>query len=289
MEVSIARAQTQIRNDNLMSAGGDRKDGFDAAARRLRDAYRSAPIAPLRDYFSPNDIDAAYAVQSINTAAWISEGRRVVGRKIGLTSASVQQQLGVDQPDFGVLFADMLVPNRGILHADRVLQAKVEGEVAFVMGRDVDNPSAKWLDMLTAIAYALPAVEIVDSRIANWKISIADTVADNASSAFFVLGTEPRLLAGLDLLSCGMVLTMNGEIASVGAGAACLGHPLHAAAWLARTLAVRGDPLRAGDVVMSGALGPMALLAPGAHVCVTVGGLGMVEFYFRESASGADK
>jgi 2-keto-4-pentenoate hydratase len=156
-----------------------------------------------------------------------------------------------------------------------------------VMARDVDNPSATWLDMLSAIDYALPAIEIVDSRIANWKISIADTVADNASSAFFVLGTEPRLLAGLDLLSCGMVLTMNGDVASVGAGAACLGHPLQAVAWLARTLAARGDPLRAGDVVMSGALGPMIPLVSGAQVMVTIGGLGSVEFSFRDSVSRA--
>ena len=268
-----------------MPAGGDNGEKIAAAARKLRDAYCGAPIAPLRDYLAPDDLDSAYAVQSINTSAWVSAGRRVVGRKIGLTSVSVQKQLGVDQPDFGVLFADMLLANRGTLHAHRVLQAKAEGEVAFVMARDLDNPAATWLDMLPAIAYALPAIEIVDSRIANWKISIADTVADNASSAFFVLGTEPRLLAGLDLASCGMVLTMNGETASVGAGAACLGHPLQAAAWLARTLSARGDPLRAGDVVMSGALGAMAALHPGAHVCVTVGGLGSAEFYFRDEAS----
>jgi 2-keto-4-pentenoate hydratase len=268
-----------------MSAGGENVNKIEAAARALRAAYGGAPIAPLRDYLAPNDLDAAYAVQSINTSAWASEGRRVVGRKIGLTSVSVQRQLGVNQPDFGVLFADMLLANRGVLHANRTLQAKAEGEVAFVMSRDLDNPAATWLDMLTAIAYALPAIEIVDSRIANWKISIADTVADNASSAFFVLGTEPRLLAALDLSSCGMVLTMNGEVASVGAGAACLGHPLQAAAWLARTLSTRGNPLRAGDVIMSGALGPMTALSPGVHACVTVGGLGSVEFYFRESES----
>lgn len=286
MAISLAHSETQIWRGDLMSPSGASTNSVEDAARSLRAAYGSAPVAPLRDYLAHNDIDAAYAVQTINTAAWIAEGRQVVGRKIGLTSVSVQQQLGVDQPDFGVLFADMLVADRGSLDENRVLQAKVEGEVAFVMARDVDNPRATWLDLLPAIAYALPAIEIVDSRIANWKIAIADTVADNASSAYFVLGTAPRLLAGLDLSSCGMVLTLNGQVASVGAGAACLGHPLNAVAWLARTLALRGDPLRAGDVVMSGALGPMVVLPPGVHASVTVGGLGSVEFYFRESASG---
>jgi 2-keto-4-pentenoate hydratase len=253
-------------------------NNLEIAAGRLRDAYRGAPVAPLRDLIPPQDIDAAYAVQSINTAFWVAAGRKIIGRKIGLTAASVQRQLGVDQPDFGVLFDYMLVPDRGLLAANRVLQAKVEGEVAFVLARDLDNPRASPLDLMAAIAYALPAVEIVDSRIADWKITIADTVADNASSGYFVLGSEPRSLAGLDLMNCGMVLTIDGAIMSVGAGAACLGHPLNAAAWLARALAIRGERLRAGDVVMSGALGPMVALSSGVQIRVTIGGLGSVDF-----------
>ncbi|HVF93769.1 MAG TPA: fumarylacetoacetate hydrolase family protein, partial [Sphingomonas sp.] len=147
-------------------------------------------------------------------------------------------------------------------------------EIALVMGRDLDDPRATPDVVAAAADYAVAAIEIVDSRIAEWKISFADTVADNGSSAFFVLGDERMPLAGLDLYTCGMALEINGAVASVGAGAACLGHPLNAAAWLARTLAAAGDPLRAGDVVLTGALGPMVALAPGDHVRAVIGGLG---------------
>ncbi|ALK30088.1 MULTISPECIES: 2-keto-4-pentenoate hydratase [Burkholderia] len=248
------------------------------AARHLREAYRNGPIAPLREVLAVDDVDGAYAIQSINTGYWLAQGRRLVGRKIGLTSPAVRRQLGVDQPDFGALFADMQIDDGGCVSQASLLQGKVEAEVALVMNRDLDNPDAGFLDVLAATAYALPALEIVDSRIADWKISFADTVADNASSAYFVLGRVPHSLAGLDLRNCGMVLELNGEVASVGAGAACLGHPLQAAAWLAATLSRRGDPLREGDIVLTGALGPMATLLPGSRVHAVIGGLGSVGF-----------
>lgn len=253
---------------------------FEAVAERLRKAYVEGPLPPLRELLRPNDVDGAYAVQSINTRHWVSEGRRIVGRKIGLTASAVRQKLGVDQPDFGVLFADMQLTDGGELPASRVLQAKVEAEVALILGRDLDHPDASFVDVLTSVDYVLPALEIVDSRIADWKITFADTVADNASSSHFVLGHEPRLLEGLDLRTCGMVMELNGQVASIGAGAACLGHPLEAAAWLARTLARRNDPLRAGDIVLTGALGPMASLTPETRVQATIGGLGSVGFNF---------
>ena len=256
---------------------------FELAATRLRDAYTQGPIGPLRDTMESTDIDSAYAVQAINTEFWRQAGRRIVGQKIGLTSLAVQRQLGVDQPDFGVLFDDMLIADGGTLNSAHVLQPKAEGEVAFVMGRDFDNPRATVVDLMSAIAYALPAIEIVDSRLKDWKITIADTVADNASSAFFVLGSQPQSLKGLDLLTCGMMLTLDGAVASVGAGAACMGHPLNAAAWLAATLSSRGQPLRAGAIIMSGALGPMVPIAPGNQVRVRIGGLGAAEFFFRSA------
>jgi 2-keto-4-pentenoate hydratase len=259
------------------------RSSLDIAAECLRNAYRLGPIESLRETLAASDIDSAYAIQSINTDFWRQAGRRVVGQKIGLTSAAVQRQLGVDQPDFGVLFDDMLVTDGGVLTSDQVLQARVEGEVAFVMGRDFDNPRATVVDLMSAIAYALPAIEVVDSRLKDWKITIADTVADNASAAFFVLGSQPQRLAGLDLLTCGMVLTLDGNVASVGAGGACMGHPLAAAAWLASTLSSRGQTLRAGDIIMSGALGPMAAVAPGNQVRVKIGGLGTAEFSFRSA------
>jgi 2-keto-4-pentenoate hydratase len=248
-------------------------------ARRLRDAYRTGAVPPLRDGLDPTDLAGAYAVQATNTRIWVNDGRRIVGRKIGLTAKAVQAQLGVDRPDFGVLFDDMAVDEGGMLPAS-ALQPKVEAEVALVMARDLDDPRASLQQVSAAIAYAVPAIEIVDSRIADWKITFADTVADNASAAAFVLGTEPRLLAGLDLKTCGMVLEVNGVIASLGAGAACLGHPLHAAVWLARTLAERGEPLCAGDIVLTGALGPMVAIAPGVVVRASIGGLGSCGFIY---------
>jgi 2-keto-4-pentenoate hydratase len=253
---------------------------LDLTARRLREAYTASPIAPLRDVLDPTDIDGAYAVQAINTAYWTGQGRRIVGRKIGLTAKAVQQQLGVDQPDFGVLFDDMHIADGGRLDPARAIQPKAEAEIAFVLGRDITDADASIETIGAAIDHAVAAIEIVDSRIADWKISFADTVADNGSSAFFVLGDDHRRLAGLDLYTCGMVLEINGKVASLGAGAACLGHPLNAVQWLARTLVARGEPLRAGDVLLSGALGPMVALTPGDEVRTRIGGLGTCNFTY---------
>lgn len=252
------------------------------AAARLRAAYRGEPISPMRDLLEPTDIAGAYAVQSLNTKHWLAQGRRIVGRKIGLTAEAVQKQLGVDQPDYGVLFDDMRVADGGELVDAGLIQPKAEAEVALVLGRDLQSQDATPEDVFAAADSAVAAIEIVDSRIADWKITFADTVADNGSSAFFVLGSEPRSLAGLDLRTCGMALEVNGEVVSHGAGVACLGHPLNAAAWLARTLARAGDGLRAGDIVLTGALGPMTPLNKGDVVCATIGGLGSVSFTYRD-------
>jgi 2-keto-4-pentenoate hydratase len=253
-------------------------------AARLRRAYDGGPVPPLRDGLDPGDGEAAYAVQAINTAYWTEQGRRIVGRKIGLTAKAVQAQLGVDQPDFGVLFDDMQIADGGVLAAARVLQPKVEAEVAMVLAHDLPDPQTTAEQAAAAVGHVLPAIEIVDSRIADWKITFADTVADNGSSAFFVLGGEPKPLTGLDLWTCGMVLQVNGQVVSVGAGAACLGHPLNAAAWLARTLAARGEPLKAGDILMTGALGPMAAIKPGDCVKASIGGLGTAMFSYGGAA-----
>ncbi len=246
-------------------------------AERLRAAYRAGPVAPLRDGLEPTDTAGAYAVQAINTRHWLGQGRRRVGSKIGLTATAVQTQLGVDRPDFGVLFADMAVADGGSLPAT-LLQPKVEAEIALVMASDLDDRHATMHDVMAATAFVLPAIEIVDSRIADWAITFADTVADNASSGAFVLGCEPKLLGQVDLRTCGMVLEVDGAVTSVGAGAACLGHPLAAAAWLARTLSEFGTPLRARDIVLTGALGPMTSIRPGAAIRATIGGLGSCGF-----------
>ena len=251
-------------------------------AERLRVAYGSGAIPPLRDGLDPTDAVGAYAVQAANTAHWVAEGRRIVGRKVGLTAKSVQAQLGVDQPDFGVLFGDMQVPDGSELLASRVLQPKAEAEVAIILAKDIDDMDATADAVAAAVGSVVAAIEIVDSRIADWKITFADTVADNGSSAFYVLGSGSKPLEGLDLWTCGMALEVNGAVVSLGAGVACLGHPLNAAAWLARTLAARGEPLRKGDVVLTGALGPMVAITPGDQVKATIGGLGTVSFTYRE-------
>jgi 2-keto-4-pentenoate hydratase len=253
-----------------------------ALADRLRNAYANGAVPPLRDRLDPQDAAGAYAVQAINTQHWLAAGRRIVGRKVGLTARAVQAQLGVDQPDCGVLFADMAIADGGRLVPARVLQPKAEAEVAIVLARDLDDPHATADIVAAATDHAVAAIEIVDSRIADWAISFADTVADNGSSAFFVLGGDKRPLAGLDLYTCGMVLEVDGALASLGAGAACLGHPLNAAAWLVRTLAAAGEPLRAGDVMLTGALGPMVAIAPGDHVRAVIGGLGTCSFTYGD-------
>lgn len=256
-----------------------------AQAKALRAAYENGtPIAPIRTAFPKATMDDAYAIQARNTAHWLGEGRHAVGAKIGLTAKAVQKQLGVDQPDFGVLFADMAVPEGDEVAAGRLLQPKVEAEVAFVLARPIDVDRLTTAELIDAVAFVLPALEIVDSRIAAWDIGIVDTVADNASSGLFVLGTEPRPLDDLDLTLCGMVLEKNGEQVSFGAGAACLGHPLHALAWLARTMDRAGRPLGEGDVILSGALGPMVAAGPGDRFEARINGLGRVGVRFGATA-----
>lgn len=249
-------------------------------AKRLRDACAGKPVAPLRDWLEPTDIVGAYAVQEINTRFWESQGRRIVGRKAGLTAKAVQQQLGVDQPDFGVLFDDMRVADGGRLDPARCIQAKAEAEIAFVLGADLPSPLTTPAEAAAAIASVHAAIEIVDSRIADWKITFADTVADNGSSAFFVLSDEGLPLAGLDLVGAAMTMTVNGKVSSTGVGAAVLGNPLNAAAWLARTLAERGEPLKTGNILLAGALGPMVTLTAGDEVRADVAGIGTCSFTF---------
>lgn len=252
-------------------------------AEQLRQAYRTrTPLAPLRQSFPHLDVDAAYSIQQANTKFWESQGRRVVGRKIGLTSVSVQKQLGVDQPDYGMLFADMAVADGDEVDISSLLQPKVEAEIALVLERDLDAELCTVVDLIGAVAYALPAIEIVDSRIANWDIGIVDTVADNASAGLFVLGNRPVALKDFDARLCGMVMERNGEQVSLGAGAACLGHPLNAALWLVRKMAESGRPMRAGEMILTGALGPMVTVAGDDVVQTRIEGLGSVRVAFNK-------
>ncbi|NUA28485.1 2-keto-4-pentenoate hydratase [Cupriavidus basilensis] len=247
------------------------------AAEALYQARRErSPIARVSETFGIDGLEAAYAVAATNTGRALREGRVISGKKIGLTSKAVQAQLGVDQPDFGVLFADMEFLSGAAIPSDSLIQPKAEGEVAFVIGRDLDDEAMTWGRFLRAIEFALPAIEIVDSAIQDWKITLVDTVADNASCGLYVLGTDPKRVTDLALADCAMCFTRNAEPASEGNGAACLGHPLHAAWWLARTMAMMGEPLRAGEVVLSGALGPMFKIGSGDALHLEIEGLGQV-------------
>ncbi|WP_231333177.1 2-keto-4-pentenoate hydratase [Actinomadura graeca] len=257
---------------------------IDAAAGRLLGAHASGvPCEPVRDLITT--ADEAYAVQDRLTARWLRDGRRLTGRKIGLTSAAVQDQLGVASPDFGMLFADMAVPDGAEIPPGAVLQPRAEAEVALVLDGDLPHERHTVADLIRATAFALPAIEIVGSRVRDWDITLADTVADNASSGMYVLGARPVPLADVDLRLCGMVLERRGEQLSTGNGAACLGHPLNAALWLADTLARLGRPLRAGDTVLTGALGPVVPAAPGDVFEARIDGLGDVRVAFGKEES----
>ncbi len=250
-------------------------------AERLRSAHANgSPVAPIRDDIADGGLEMAYAIQSVNTDFYVDQGRRLSGRKIGLTSKSVQKQLGVDSPDFGMLFADMEVQDGEEVAMSRLLQPKVEAEIALVIDSDLDGEQLTMTDVISSVAYALPAIEIVGSRIENWNIRLLDTVADNASSGLYVLGSTPVSIDAFDLRLCGMVMVRRGEQVSLGAGVACLGNPLNAALWLARTMVDVGAPLKAGDVIMTGALGPMVAVQPGDVFDARINGLGSVRAVF---------
>lgn len=261
------------------------QDLIEAAAAQLRSAAESGvPCSPIRDVLgTETDIDVGYAVQEVNVNLEIASGRRVSGRKIGITSKAVMEQVGVDQPDFGTLFVDMEFGDGVPIPAERLLQPRAEAEVALVLEHDLDQGEHGFNDIISATAYALPSIEIVDSRIADWNIRIVDTVGDNASCGLYVLGGKPVSLRDVDLRTIPMRMDIDGETAATGEGAACLGHPLNAARWLADVMSQRGTPLRAGDVVMTGALGPMKPIEAGSSVVCDFGPLGTVTTYLEQN------
>lgn len=252
-------------------------DGPGRAAKRLMDAAaQRKPCAPVRDILGESDIALAYEAQEAIVNDRIHGGGVVTGRKIGLTAPAVQQQLGVNQPDFGVLFADMDVSSMTRVPAHLLLQPKVEAEIAFGLSRDLDIPDIDMPTLRDSVAWAAAALEIVDSRIANWDIRITDTVADNASSGLYVLSGSRIPLQNFVPREVTMRMFIGGEPVSEGTGAACLGDPLEALLWLARTARQYGRPLRGGQVVLSGALGAMVPVAPGSKVTAEISSLGEV-------------
>ena len=254
-------------------------DALAAAAGQLRDAMAAGvPCDPVRDMpgvaASP---DAGYAVQQINTEHWLRAGRRVSGHKVGLTNPAVQAQLGMDEPIWGVLFADRCRTDGDDIGGARLIEPRVEVEVAVVLGDDLDKGQHTVADVIGATAYVLAAFEIVDSRISGWDITNFDMIADNAGAGFYVLGTRPVPLAAVDLHRVEMQLTINGEPAATGNGAACLGNPLNSVLWLADVMCDLGTPLRAGETIMTGSLCPMQPIAPGDELVAEIESLGRIE------------
>lgn len=254
---------------------------IDAAFDRLVRAEQDrTPCPPVRELFTTPDVAVGYAVQRRLVERATAAGRRIVGRKVGLTAPAVQAQLGVDQPDFGTLFADMACSPEEHIGPDRLMQPRIEAEIAFVLGADLDGDVTP-ARARAAVDHGVAALEIVDSRIAGWDITLVDTVADNASCGLYVLGREPVDITDRDLRLVRMTMTDgSGATVSSGTGTDCLGDPVLALAWLARTVGGLGDPLRAGDVVLSGALGPMVAVLPGSTFTADLTGMGSVTATF---------
>ncbi|MCL2656274.1 MAG: 2-oxopent-4-enoate hydratase [Betaproteobacteria bacterium] len=231
-------------------------------------------VTPLSERHPEITIEDAYRIQQRMIACRLEAGERIVGKKIGVTAKAVMDMLSVYQPDFGMLLDGMLYNEGEAIAADTLIQPKAEGEIAFVLKKDLCGPGVTAADVLAATQGVMTCFEIVDSRIRDWKIKIQDTVADNASCGVFVLGerlVDPR---DVDLNTCGMVLEKNGEIVATGAGAAALGGPANAVAWLANTLGRLDIPLRAGEVILSGSLAAMVPVKAGDNLRVSIGGIG---------------
>jgi 2-oxopent-4-enoate/cis-2-oxohex-4-enoate hydratase len=238
-------------------------------------------VEPLTNRHADITIDDAYHVQQRMITRRQQDGERIVGKKIGVTSRAVMNMLGVYRPDFGYLLDAMIVNEGEAIDSSTLIQPKAEGEIAFLLKRDLMGPGIGNAEVLAATECVMPCFEIVDSRIRDWKIKIQDTVADNASCGVFVLGDRAVDPRRVDLSTCGMVLEKNGEIVATGAGAAALGSPLNAVAWLANTLGQLGIGLKAGEIVLSGALAAMFPAAKGDNFRVSIGGLGNCSVRFH--------
>ncbi|GAA4100110.1 2-keto-4-pentenoate hydratase [Actinomadura miaoliensis] len=255
------------------------------AAAALLDAHRSGtPIPPLSATYPGATIADAYRIQQEQARCWTEDGDRVRGHKIGLVSAAIQRQMGVHEPDYGHLTASMLRPEHRPIPARAFIQPRIEPEIAFVLDAPLRGPGVTADDAVRAVGYLLPALEIVDSRIRDWEISIVDTIADNASSGAAILGSTPIDPAEVDLPSANCALLRNGTVIETGTGAAVLGTPFNALAWLANAIGAMGVSLEPGQVVLSGSLTRAIPIAPGDSITAEFPGIGRVTAMLAEDA-----
>lgn len=235
------------------------------------------PLTTLEPSLS---VTEAYHIQLENIQMKVEKGQKIIGKKIGLTSLAMQKLLGVDEPDYGHLLDSMEITNGGVISIEKVLQPKVEAELAFVLKKDLIGPNITTLDVLQATDYIVPALEIVDSRVKDWKIKLPDTIADNASSGFYVLGDKKAKVDEINLELLGIVLSKNNEMVNTGVGAAALGNPATCVAWLANKLSEFGIPLKAGEIILSGALSAAADAKAGDTFSARFAHLGEVKVHF---------
>ena len=251
------------------------------AAADLLAAYQSRqPIEPLTTTHAGMDLSDAYAIQQLQIEQLTGAGRSIKGHKVGLTSVAMQRMLGVSEPDYGHLLDDFFYLEHAPIPTGRFLQPRVEPEVAFVLKKALRGPGVTVHEAIAAVDFVLPALEIVDSRIRDWKIGLFDTIADNASSGAVVLGSTPTDLSTVDLRLAGAVLTRNGQVVGTGAGGAVLGSPITSLVWLANTIGALGVTLEAGQVVLPGAVCAMVPVEPGQSFTATFAGLGSVTARF---------
>ncbi|MGB8408146.1 MAG: 2-keto-4-pentenoate hydratase [Mycobacterium sp.] len=253
----------------------------------LLDAHHTrVPVDPPSESDTGLTVAQAYEIQLQQVTHWTGQGRVIKGHKVGLTSTAMQLQLGVDQPDYGHLFADMFYPESLPIDAGRFISPKVEPEIAFVLDQDLTGPGVTVVDALQAVGYVLPALEIIDSRIRDWRITLPDTIADNASAGGVVLGSTPVALTALDLRLTGCVLNADGQVAFTGAGAAVLGSPINALVWLANTLGALGVTLEAGSVVLPGSLTAALPVTQGSTITASFTEIGSVTACFAPTTEG---
>lgn len=264
------------------SAATDENAVHDAAD-LLLEVYRTGqPIEPLSPRYPEAGVEFAYRVQQAQVEQWVRDGEVIKGHKVGLASRAIQRQMGVGQPDFGHLTGRMFHLEHQPIPSGIFLQPRIEPEIAFVLGKPLTGPGVTVADAVRAVDFVLPALEVVDSRIRDWKIGIVDTIADNASSGGVILGSRPMSLNAVDLRLAGCTLHMDGALVATGAGGAVLGSPINALVWLANTVGPLGVTLEPGHVVLPGSMTRAFAVAPGQSVVANIGGIGSVTAIFDE-------